>query len=524
MCKSLYTRKEMRQLEKQSGMTRREFGKLLGALGILGYIDSHSIAMAASEGPTQIGMRANQTAGAEGTWWLKDIEGAIPDDINGTLYRTAPGESERFGVQFKHVFDGDAFVSGYSIRDGKVWLDARFINSPERVKEQAADKMMYSEFGTLAPDSAKRANNKNQPSVNIIPWDGRLLGLSEGGHPTAVNPQDLSFQTYWDFHGTLPKNVNFTAHPKYDPATGEGFAYGMEQGPSMALCVFRMNPEDGTVTMLHKVPQKGFFMLHDMFITKNHFVFAIPPVKYNLGALLSGKVTVAKAIKYFENEPLRFIILKRDGTGKPITITQPGNMVFHNGNAFEKDGKIIVDCFLQPDGYVLEALQSLDQNGDMPSVEQPPQFTRFELDPVKAEVVGRTVLAEDQDFPRFDIRQSGQEARHLYVGEGDLDDVDPLRFARIVRHDFGGGSSVAATVKDSQTFGEPVFIPKASGAEKEDNGWILDLMYDGDRNETALEIRDAATLELQARAWTGQHFPLGFHGNFMPDWYVNEPA
>ena len=41
-----------------------------------------------------------------------------------------------------------------------------------------------------------------------------------------------------------------------------------------------------------------------------------------------------------------------------MVIEQPSNMVFHNGNAYEKDGKIIVDCFLQPDGYVLEALQS----------------------------------------------------------------------------------------------------------------------------------------------------------------------
>lgn len=523
MCKSLFTRFEIHQMHQESGMTRRDFGKLLGALGVLGYIDSHSVAMAIEAKSTQVGMRANQTAGAEGTWWLNDIEGSIPDDIAGTLYRTAPGESERFGVKFKHAFDGDAFVSGYSIRDGKVWLDARFVNSPERIKEQAAGKMMYSEFGTLAPDSTK-PSNKNQPSVNIIPWDGRLLGLSEGGHPTAINAQDMSFQTYWDFHGTLPKNVNFTAHPKYDTETGEGFAYGMEQGPSMALCVFRMNPEDGTLTMLHKVPQKGFFMLHDMFITKNHFVFAIPPVKYNLGTLFSGKVTVAQAIKYFENEPLRFVILKRDGTGKPITITQPGNMVFHNGNAFEKDGKIVVDSFLQSDGYVLEALQSIDQYGNLPSNEQPSKFTRFVLDLEKAEVASRTELGEDQDFPRFDIRQSGLEARTLYVGEGDLDDVDPLRFARIVRHNFAGGAEASATVNDAQSFGEPVFIPKATGPASEDNGWILNLLYDADRNETALDIRDAATLELQARAWTGQHFPLGFHGNFTPGWYVNEPA
>jgi carotenoid cleavage dioxygenase-like enzyme len=521
MCKSLFTRNEIHQMQKQTGMTRREFGKFLGALGLMGYIDSHSVAMAAASGPTQIGMLANQTAGKEGTWWLKDIEGEIPKEINGTMYRTAPGESERFGVKFRHAFDGDAYVSGYSIRDGKIWLDARFINTPERVKEQAGGKMIYSEFGTRSP-GGKGANNKNQANVNIIPWDGRLLALSEGGHPTAVNRKDLSFDSYWDFHGTLPRNVNFTAHPKYDPATGEGFAYGMEQGPSMALCVFRMNPGDGTLTMLHKVPQKGFHMLHDMFITENHFVFGIPPVKYNLGNLMTGRTTIAEAIEYFEKEPLRFIILKRDGSGKPVVIEQPSNMVFHNGNAFEKDGMIIVDSFQQPDGRVLETLRSIDDNGDLPSFEDPSHFIRYTFDPVKGELVSRTQLAEDQDFPRFDIRQSGKEARHLYVGEGDVD-KDPLRFAKIVRHDFKGGKQVEAVNPANRTFGEPVFVPK-EGPQTEDNGWIMNQGYDGNRNESYFEIRDAATLELQARAWTGQHLPLGFHGNFMPGWYVNEPA
>jgi all-trans-8'-apo-beta-carotenal 15,15'-oxygenase len=522
MCKSLFTRTEIHQMHKDTGMSRREFGKLLGALGLLGYIDAHSVAMAAQSGPTQIGMLGNQTAGAEGIWALTDIEGEIPPEIQGTLYRTAPGESERFGVKFKHAFDGDAFVSGYSLRDGKAWLNARFVSSPERIKEQAAGKMLYSEFGTLAP-GAKGANNKNQPNVNIIPWDGRLLALSEGGHPTAINASTMAFEDYWDFNGTLPKNVSFTAHPKYDPATGEGFAYGMEQGPSMALCVFRMNPGDGTLTMLHKVPQRGFFMLHDMFITKNHFVFAIPPVKYNLGNLLSGRSTVAQAINYFEKEPLRFVILKRDGTGEPVVIEQPSNMAFHNGNAFEQDGNIVLDIFLQKDGYVLEALQSIDDNGNLPSIEQPSQFERFVLNPGSGEVVSRTQLGGDQDFPRFDIRQSGKDAQYLYVGEGDLDDVDPLRLARIVRHDLKGGTEVSVKTDDRRTFGEPVFVPRSRDAGEGD-GWIMNLLYDGDRNETALEIRDAGTLELHARAWTGQHLPLGFHGNFRPNWFVDGPV
>ena len=92
-----------------------------------------------------------------------------------------------------------------------------------------------------------------------------------------------------------------------------------------------------------------------------------------------------------------------------------------------------------------------------------------------------------------------------------------------MRHDLKGGQSVVASATKRQSYGEPVFVPK-EGVASEENGWIMNQGYDGDRNESFLEIRDAATLEMQARVWTGQHLPLGFHGNFMPGWFVDEPA
>jgi carotenoid cleavage dioxygenase-like enzyme len=65
-----------------------------------------------------------------------------------------------------------------------------------------------------------------------------------------------------------------------------------------------------------------------------------------------------------------------------------------------------------------------------------------------------------------------------------------------------------------------VFVPKA-GKTAEDAGWLLTQGYDGEKDQNFLEIRDAGTLDFVARAWTGIHFPLGFHGNFTTDHFVN---
>ena len=148
----------------------------------------------------RLGWRAFRTAGAEGTWELTNIEGTVPKELDGTLYRTAPGLSENHGIVLQHLFDGDAFVSGYTIRDGKVTLRANFVQTPEREEEQAVGRMLYREYGTEAPldppdtTYVRKSMGKNQPNVNIIPWDGRLLGLSEGGHPTAINPKTMQFE------------------------------------------------------------------------------------------------------------------------------------------------------------------------------------------------------------------------------------------------------------------------------------------------------------------------------------------
>ena len=74
--------------------------------------------------------------------------------------------------------------------------------------------------------------------------------------------------------------------------------------------------------------------------------------------------------------------------------------------------------------------------------------------------------------------------------------------------------------EQGRAYGESVFVPR-EGSRQEDDGWLLAQGYDAVRDENFLEIRDAASLELAARAWTTTHFPLGFHGNFVPKTYIS---
>lgn len=502
------------------GMTRRDFGKLLMALGAMGYIDERRVALALETDETRLGWLSNQDPGREGIWDATDIEGEIPPELDGTVYRTGPGQTSNHDVVLKHVFDGDAFIHAYSIRGGKVRVRARFVETPQRLEELEQGRMIYSEYGTLPPAPPKGApkpkfRGKNQPSVNIVPWDGRLLGLSEGGHPSELDPETLAFRSYWDYYGTLPPNVSHTAHPKYDVETGLAYTYGLVQGPSMALMVYRME-KNGKLTELYNLPQRGFFMIHDMMMTKDQLIFAIPPMKYSLGDMLSGKATPAMALKFYEKEPLRYIIMSKDGKAEPITIELPANTVYHHGNAFTQNGNLIVDSCLSPDNSVSEMLNEWTHDKVSDYIQT--SATRLELDLVKREVVNRSQFGEGQDFPRFDIRRSGEELRYLYAMENGVPN-DPVAFDRIVRHDLKKGHSEGIKAKKGRVMGEAIFVSKP-GSNKDNDGWVVNLMYDANRNESCIEMHDANSLEFVARAWLGTHLPLGFHGNFVPGWHI----
>jgi all-trans-8'-apo-beta-carotenal 15,15'-oxygenase len=487
-------------------LSRRSFLSSLSLLTAAGLIEPQLVAGVLA-GERDLGRLAVQDPSAEGAWSPLKIEGEIPKDLNGTLYRVSPGQKNDHGIQLRHFFDGDAFLVKYRLREGSAAVSARFIATPEREAETTAGKMLYNQFGTLAPAPAR--GSKNQPNINVIRWDSRLLALSEGGHPSAVDPDTLAFQEYWDFHGTLPKDVCFTAHPKFDPQTGVGYAFGTHQGRDLALKVYRMDL-DGRLTQLASIPQPDYFMVHDMLLGSDHLVFVVPPVHYDLASLFSGRVTPADALRYAASQPTKLIIIRKDGSGEPITLEQPAGMVFHHGNVAESGDTMTLDTLLSPDDSILRRLAAWSET-NQPKF-QPPQLTRLSLDLKQKLVTERSVFAEGQEFPRFDTRLSGKPARHLYT----LESRDNFSLQAIVRHDFATKTTQRVGAGEGHAFEEAVFVPRYEKSG-EDEGWLLHQGYSAVRNETYLDIRDSATLERTARVWTGQHFPIGFHGNFYYD-------
>jgi all-trans-8'-apo-beta-carotenal 15,15'-oxygenase len=124
------------------------------------------------------------------------IEGTLPTDLVGTLYRVGPGNFERNGVRYAHALDGDGFVAAFNFEgDGNVQYTGRFVETEYFRAEQEQDQILYRNvFGTQPSawwKNIANVNLKNVANTNILQWGGRLLVLWEGGRPYELDPVTL---------------------------------------------------------------------------------------------------------------------------------------------------------------------------------------------------------------------------------------------------------------------------------------------------------------------------------------------
>lgn len=128
-------------------------------------------------------------------------------------------------------------------------------------------------------------------NTNIAFWRGMLLATKEDGPPYAMDPVTLETIGRYDFEGQA-RSPTFTAHPKFDPETGEMICFGYEAGGdgndgSCDIVVYTINA-DGKKTeeAWYQSPFCG--MIHDCGISKNYVVLPLTPLKCSVDRLKSG--------------------------------------------------------------------------------------------------------------------------------------------------------------------------------------------------------------------------------------------
>ncbi|MBE9225724.1 carotenoid oxygenase family protein [Phormidium sp. LEGE 05292] len=469
-----------------------------------------------------------QSLKREFNYLIDDIEGEIPPNLQGTLFRNGPGLLDVNDQKLHHPFDGDGMICSFTFNNGKAYFQNRFVRTKGFVEEQKAGKILYrGVFGTQKPGgwlaNAFDLKIKNIANTNVIYWGKKLLALWEAAEPYSLNPNNLATLEMEYFDRVLQEGDAFAAHPRIDPSCewDDGkprlVNFSIKPGLSTTITIYELN-ESGKIVQHHAHSVPGFAFIHDFAITPNYCIFFQNPVTFNPLPYVFGWQGAGQSVKFNPQEATRIIIIPRHSNtaipGVKILETQSG-FVFHHANAFEQDKEIYIDsvCY--------ESLPTVEPNSDYQETDfdalSPGQLWRFVVN-LNEQTVRREMLeSRCCEFPWVHPAKVGRFHRYLYLGAAHTASGNaPLQ--AILKIDQVSGERQLWSAAPEGFVSEPVFVP-APDAVNEDDGWIMTLVYDSSRHRSDLVILDARNLHQEpiTRLHLKHHVPYGLHGSFTPE-------
>ena len=456
---------------------------------------------------------------------IDEVDGQIPPELQGTLFRNGPGLLDVAGQPYHHPFDGDGMISAIAFQHGRAHFRSRFVRTEGFVAEQQAKKILYrGVFGTQKPGgplaNAFDLRRKNIANTNVIYWGGKLLALWEAAAPYRLDPSTLETMGLDDLNGGLQPGDAFAAHPWIDPASEQdGGApclvnFSITPGLSTKITVYELSIE-GKIQRRYSRAVPGFAFIHDFAITPHYCIFFQNPVTFNPFPFLLGQKGAAECITFRPDQPTQAVIIDRRGGHAMQVIPVESGFVFHHANAFEDGDQLVVDSI----SYA--SLPSLAADQDFREVDfdalSPGQLWRFRLN--RTTGTAQTELLESRcvEFPSVHPDRVGQPYRYAYMGAAHAAQGNaPLQ--AVLKVDLATGTRHLWSAAPYGYGSEPVFVPRPN-ATAEDDGWLLTLIFNAQRDRSELVILDAQNLEQGAIATLRlkHHIPYGLHGSFTPE-------
>jgi carotenoid cleavage dioxygenase len=420
------------------------------------------------------------------------VTGTIPAELNGRYLRNGPNPVTPPDPDAYHWFTGDGMVHGLRLDGGQArWYRNRWVRSGT-----VADAL-----GEPRHPGPVHGDMDFGPNTNVIGHAGSTFAIVEAGARPYELTDELDTVGPTDFGGTL--EGGYTAHPKRDPQTGELHAVSYFWGWGNKV-QYTVVGTDGRVASSRFIETTGSTMLHDMSLTERYAVVYDLPVVFDLDAAMSGT-----SMPYFwdDDYPARVGLVPRTG-GDVRWVDVDPCYVFHPMNAYDDGDDVVID--------LVHWTRMFDRGHQGPWESPEPTLRRWTIDTAAGKVREELRDDRDQEFPRVDERLVGRRHRYGYSAVGLPERDGP--HGGVLKHDLTTGTAEVLDLGLGAGQNEAVFVPRDADAD-EDDGWVLCLTYDAERDRGKLIISHAqdlaggpvATVELPQRV------PFGFHGNWIPD-------
>jgi carotenoid cleavage dioxygenase-like enzyme len=95
------------------------------------------------------------------------VEGELPRELNGTLYRNGP--NPQFEAPGAHWFVGDGMLHAFHLENGRASYRNRWVRTPKWQAEHDAGRALFGGFGRKLPDApATTTQDGGVANTNII--------------------------------------------------------------------------------------------------------------------------------------------------------------------------------------------------------------------------------------------------------------------------------------------------------------------------------------------------------------------
>jgi all-trans-8'-apo-beta-carotenal 15,15'-oxygenase len=446
------------------------------------------------------------------------VEGHLPRDLRGTLYRNGPGLFERAGYRKRHLLDGDGMIQAFDFTDSGVRFRNRFVRTAKFVAEDAAGAYRYATWTTRAPGGVLAnlgmPNILSQAGVTALVKHERLLAFGEIGLPYALDPSSLDTEGEFEIAGPA-RGVNFKAHTKTDARTGDWILIGGVLGREPRIEVI-VRARDGRVTSRASHTVERSVYIHDFFATGRHVIVVLHPLEFAPWGLLAGLDSFVDTLTWRPERGNHLLVFDRGG-GAPSLIEAPGRFMWHSVNAYESAGEIIADFvgYERPDHFIGDnpALGAI-MNGRRGTARFPGEVRRYIIDVDRRNAREEMVAGGNFEFPAINLARSCLPHRLGYFAHA----IGTWYHNAIAAVDFATGKTEAFSFGPKHRVGEPIFAAKPGraydGTEKAEPGWLLAEVLDGEKGTSSLAVFDAQAIAHGpiARIALNHHTPISFHG------------
>jgi carotenoid cleavage dioxygenase-like enzyme len=443
-----------------------------------------------------------------------ELEGRLPEWLNGSLVRTCPAVFELPAWRAQHWFDGLCLLYSFELARGRVAFRERLLDS-QAAEAALAGRLDLSAFRTpmqrpfwkrVFQPKPKTTDNAN---VNVIPFRGDLLVMTETVHQHLADVTSLESKGVRKLDDTLADLSSTTAHPQHDPARGAMVNVGSLFARRSEVVVFREDLRTGSCVIEGRLPRKRMPYLHSFGLSDNAVVVIEHPLTVNPASMLWSERGFIDHFKWRPEDGTRFWKLdRRSGTFSEYE--SEACFVFHVVNQFEEGNDLVLDYVAHPDVAWIHQLSTDELARRLPGFDTP--LMRVRLEPGKKVAKPERIGDACFEFPSINYRaQSGRP--HRYVWGVDLRSDRQKFTSTTVKVDASSGD-VTHFAEPGWALGEPVFVSSPEPSA-EDDGVLLSVGSHRDGKRAALFVHSAHSLELLARAEVEADIPLGFHGSFV---------